>query len=501
MEDDVDPGGGDKTHDKRMDLTPNRAGMNVNKLPMSLNGGSSKEDRRFVNITYNSNDCAPYRIYCELRDNRNGTVKINKFSLGSELRKHDGFKKFITDMKYVGRHKILVFMSSYVRANTLMETINNANGPYRAYIPRHLVSVTGVVPGIPTELDIDDIKRDLECNVPIMEVKRMTKRGDDGERVPISRISVTFRSNELPEKVRFFCCVSKVIPFIPRVVLCLKCLRFGHQQDNCRGTRRCDKCTERHEDGTDSSVCQKEEVCAHCKSHGHNSRDVNCPERKRQFDIKTLMSKRNLTYTEASQHIPVISRNMYEPLNADTGEFPDLTESFASMAKGTYTWKDPMKEQWMKTNQERKAIQPAVKLYKDPPKIAKNKRPRVDQTGNQTVASATNEQRDALIAHNSSTTMNGTALSNQHHVSERERWEEMLKEAQKEAQATAKKNFARNDDQLLFRIYRNVGPTRKHKEHVQEMYGKALQTGEHRCAEQPRQQYKPLGTQKWLRRN
>lgn len=432
------------------DVDPGGSSVNTGAIPketrrectrMNVDGIDGKNDananpKKHINITYNNNDSGPYRIYCELRDNKGGTLKINKFSLGSELRKLDGFKMFITDMKYVGRHKILVFLSSYARANLLMETINNGNGPYRAYIPLHLVSVTGVVPGIPTELDVEDIKNDLNCDVPIIDVRRMTRKGENGERIPINRISVTFRANELPEKVRFFCCVSKVVPFIPRVVLCLNCLRFGHQQNNCRGAKRCDRCTQRHEDET---VCQKAVVCAHCRSSDHNSKDEKCPERKRQLDIKSLMAKRSLTYTEASQQVPVLTRNMYEPLSTDAADFPDLTESFASMTNGRYTWKDPLKEQWIKTNQERKAIQAAVKLHKEQPKIA-NKRPRVDKKEN-TAAAATTDQRNALVRDGPNPTTSGTALNNPHSVSEKERWDEMLKEARKEAQATTQKTL------------------------------------------------------------
>lgn len=192
---------------------------------------------------------------------------------------------------------------------------------------------------------------------------------------------------------------------------------------------------ERHED---ELVCESAVISAHCKSSDHKSTDDKCPERKRQLDIKKLMAKRNLTYPEASQQIPILTRNMYEPLSTDVSDFPDLAESFAAVTKGRYTWKDPMKEQWIKTNEERKAIQAAVKLHKDKPK-PNNKRPRVDKK--ETAATATTEQRNAMINDRLNPSADGTALNNPHNVSEKERWEEMLKEARKEAQNTTQKTL------------------------------------------------------------
>lgn len=382
------------------------------------------------NIIYTKEDSAPYRLYFELRDNKGGTEKINKFSLGSFLRKMDHIRQFITDMKYVGQHKILVFMSSYSRANLTLKAVNNGDSIYKAYIPKHLVCVTGVLAGVPTDIDIEEIKMDLECNVPIVNVVRLTKRVDNGDRIPINRLSITFRASELPTEVRLFCCLSRVKPFTSKVVICLNCLRFGHLTDNCKGARRCKRCTLRHETREEFQTCQKAVTCAHCHND-HTSTDETCPERKRQQNIKFLMSKKNLTYTEAREQIPLVSENVYELLqHAD--EFPTTSESFSSMAKGNYAWKDPLREQWIKTNQERKVIEAAVKTYKDQPKNQKStkpKRPRVDE-GTRTAAAATTEQRNAIIGSTENVKQNGAALTNPHSVNDKERWETLLREAQ-----------------------------------------------------------------------
>ena len=90
------------------------------------------------NFKYTVQDSGPYRIYVELR---NKDRKINKFSLGSMLRGTNEYRRYVTDMKYVGSNKILVFMSSFMKANQLMDTLNEGEGI------GHVQSVRTTTPG------------------------------------------------------------------------------------------------------------------------------------------------------------------------------------------------------------------------------------------------------------------------------------------------------------------------------------------------------------------
>lgn len=133
----------------------------------TIQGGKLLVDSR--TITYNRMDQGPYRLYFELRDTFNGVKRINKYSLGSKLRKMQDYKKFIDDMKQVGRNRIMVYVSSYVKANQLMEEMNqDKNGEYKAYVPVHLVCVTGIVAGIPADIPIEEIQDDIQCDGPIV---------------------------------------------------------------------------------------------------------------------------------------------------------------------------------------------------------------------------------------------------------------------------------------------------------------------------------------------
>lgn len=121
---------------------------------------------------YTARDAAPYRVYVEILDK---TKRINKFSVGSVLRKLDKYRNQITELKSLGRNKIIVFFNSWMKANLLVgEAVLTEKG-YKAYIPRHLVCITGVIGGIPTDIEMEDIEQDYECSYPVVNLYRLNR--------------------------------------------------------------------------------------------------------------------------------------------------------------------------------------------------------------------------------------------------------------------------------------------------------------------------------------
>lgn len=397
----------------------------------SNNGAHARE-----NYTYTCRDSPPYRVYMELKDRDR---KINKYSVGLMIRKHEEFRKYVTDMKYTGARRVMVYLNNYDKANQLLEALNVADSPYRAYVPRHLVAITGVISGIPEDITEEEILEGIDCEVPILGVRRLTRTS---EKIPTTRISVSFRANQLPDSVRLFCCKSAVRPFYQKVVICAKCLRFNHRENNCKGRRRCETCTEQHETNEEYANCQKKTRCANCNSSDHTSKDAKCPERERQSKIKGLMARKNYTYTEAREIIPIASVNIYEPLS-HMEEFPTCADSFANMAGGSFKWKNPLKEQWIKTNQERKAIKAAIEIEKEKREQQKSKpygkRQRFDPKDPNALAPKAQritEERDKIVSQSSNNTV-GTGLRNRHAVDEQEKWENALKQAREKMESKA----------------------------------------------------------------
>lgn len=396
-----------------------------------------KQGTQRQKFEYTIKDEAPYRVYFELRSGQQG-VRINKFSLGSKLRGVQTYKNHIIDMKQIGRNKIMVVFNSYAKANSIVEHINNENGMYVAYIPKHVVCISGVITGIPCDITTDEIFADLQCEVPIVEVYRLN-RYVNGIKEPSNRVSVTFRASRLPEKVRLFCCLSRIQPFVQKVVFCKKCLRYNHKSENCKSFRRCQTCGDRHDDENYEN-CQQRIKCLHCKKT-HATGSVDCPERLRQEQIKSIMAKKNYTYVEAREMVSFTSNNIFEPLNS-LQEMPSLAETLAESSN--------FETQWQQTNNPRTPIKPAVKLYAEKKK-QQNKRKRSAPMESSTEATSNAENGPEPTAGPSSTAngiqqnrnqqVNGVALQNPHKVLELEKWKSMMHESNKKIESSVTNKY------------------------------------------------------------
>lgn len=177
---------------------------------------SGEESESFF---YMLGDTAPYRVYVEKVDRNE---KINKFSLGSLLKKDHNYDGSVTEMKDLGKNKIIMFFNGMTKANLMVtEKVLREKG-YKAYIPRHLVSISGVLTGIPTEITNNEILEAIECSRKIISVYRLS-RHVEGNKVPTNRVSITFRASQLPEKIKLFCTSCKVYPFIRKIQFCTNC--------------------------------------------------------------------------------------------------------------------------------------------------------------------------------------------------------------------------------------------------------------------------------------
>lgn len=139
------------------------------------------------------------------------------------------------------------------------------------------------------------------------------------------------------------------------------------------------------------------------------------------------MAKRNLTYAEAKEQIPIANQNLYETLY-DAEDFPTPAESFADMTRGNFRWKDPLREQWMQANNERVKMQASVNIGKSPDKQPNRKRKTTTNTDK------TTEKRNHILGKEAAEATNGVALINNHRVDEKERWENMSRQIMERVQ-------------------------------------------------------------------
>ncbi|XP_055611090.1 uncharacterized protein LOC129757810 [Uranotaenia lowii] len=363
---------------------------------------SSKPKKEPENFEYNNNDTGPYRVFVELKEQGASNVNINKFSLGAHLKKIEDIKGNVQELQQLGKNKIIVKLNNYDKANKLVNLINTDNSIYRAYVPKHAVSISGVIADIPLEITEEEILNDIESEAPVICVKRLFRYDENNEKIFSQRVSVTFRACVLPRNVRLFCCVTRVQPFLQRSNFCQNCLRFGHKTENCKGRKRCHKCGIIHNSDKEYEECKSQIKCVFCKTTEHVSGAINCRETIRQKNIKNTMAYQNLTYAEAQKLTPITTMNRFESLN-QTSSFPAINETFAKVVSKS----NELKQQWSKTNEMRPKLFPTVpskqnnEPIKSAPKRIRNEEP-------------TGVYYDNInLSHN-----NGTGLNNPHKTSD-----------------------------------------------------------------------------------
>ncbi|XP_072380655.1 uncharacterized protein [Diabrotica undecimpunctata] len=157
---------------------------------------------------------------------------------------------------------------------------------------------SGVIKGVDkniSENELKDIIVPRYGNFKVINVKRI-KRKENDQLVETGTIVVSFRGQMIPKQVIIERMIYQVEPYVPRVIQCLNCIRYGHVTSQCRGKKRCSKCGQEH----DSDVCDlTDPTCILCFGN-HSALDRNkCAEFEKQKGIKYIMANENLPFEEA----------------------------------------------------------------------------------------------------------------------------------------------------------------------------------------------------------
>lgn len=299
---------------------------------------------------------------------------------------------------------MMAYLNNYKVANKLVEDEEFKRRNYRAYIPMHFISISGVMAGIPIEVSTEELEEYIHCEVPILGIRRLNT-WFDGKPQPSQRVSITFRANELPRMVKMLSCTTKVRPFYKKSILCMNCLRYSHRTENCRSKKRCVRCAMVHqEEEEDYERCLRPIKCLYCRKE-HTTTDRDCPERKRQDNIQAIMAKTNLTFIEAKERFPILTENQYEALLEMTDD-PTPAESYANMTANHYVKRNQPKTKRTTEKQPSRIISEDVTVFQE-------KKRKAD------------------------TLPDGAALFNKHKVSDAEKWKAELRAAAANKQGTS----------------------------------------------------------------
>ena len=203
----------------------------------------------------------------------------------------------VKDIQYLKTGNLFVECCSPTQMTQLLEmtklTINLKDVPVKFSLALADQSVRGKIyaPNL-KDCSLDDILTELE---PYKAVK-VEKLLKDPARTHVPLYLITFLGSTCPPSIKVACCQYKVDRFIPDVIKCTNCCRFGHTKKYCTSQPTCGKCGKK---GHLSNDCTDDLLsCPHCKG-AHSAFSNECKKTSDERQINNLKHSNNLTYFEA----------------------------------------------------------------------------------------------------------------------------------------------------------------------------------------------------------
>lgn len=274
--------------------------------------------------TYKITDAGPYFIFVEQKEGK----KLHPMTVGKILYKGETqVKDNILNITSVGKSKIKILLNNAIIANKLLFLPSLNNNIFDSYIPDFNLYKYGVVRDIDTSITIEEIINETNSNIKIIEARRLTKRLKVDGQVEYRQLEtcvLKFEGQILPNHIYLFGTRCEVSTYIPPVVQCFNCLRYGHMSKQCKSKQRCSRCQDSHAPKDCSASVP---ICLYCKGE-HSSIYRQCPEFTKQKNIKKIMTLNNISFKEATKahndsFSTVASKNL--PIMDRDKEFPTLS--------------------------------------------------------------------------------------------------------------------------------------------------------------------------------
>ncbi|XP_018397608.1 PREDICTED: uncharacterized protein LOC108775675 [Cyphomyrmex costatus] len=210
-------------------------------------GGSARQHNltigQRISPRYSVRDPGPFVVYVYPinRDNAIHPTLISRLIVKSGI-------PDILEIKKIGRGKVLIEVKSASAANRLVENQAFPQNDLKAFIPAYKVLRTGIIQDVPQQIDIDNIKEDIESSrariIDIQRLNRRVVRDNKVEYLPSRTLRVKFAGQLLPQEIFIFKVRHAVRPYIPLPRMCHSCYRIGHVSKTCKSSPRCLFCGE-----------------------------------------------------------------------------------------------------------------------------------------------------------------------------------------------------------------------------------------------------------------
>jgi hypothetical protein len=227
------------------------------------------------------------------------------------------------NLKYTGNQNVAIFAKSLEDHEKIKKGLAVNNKEFHSYTPKDNIIKKSVIKGLPANMDVEDIKEDLQQQgLPVAKVVAMkTQR-------PL--YLVTYESapkTELLKMIRCVCLVHITIEIYRtkgKITQCFRCQQYGHASRNCNRMPRCVKCPKNH----DTKDCERKDrttpaTCTGCGG-AHPANFKECP--RRQEYLKMLEKRRNTgnpwTTKRGGEAQPIFSKEDFPSLPKTASIFP-----------------------------------------------------------------------------------------------------------------------------------------------------------------------------------
>lgn len=274
----------------------------------------TKVSRLQTKMQYEAAATGPYVVLCESTKDS----KLHEMGLARILCKED--IKFVK-AESKGSNRVKLTFSSRQEANRFMTHPRLNILALKAYMPSSSYSCIGVIKQLDPTLTTDELEEEISKDTKILGVRFLAKEeGRSGQSYVAAMI--TFPTTELPRELKLFNQVVPVMAYIPRVLICHNCSRYGHTAQQCKTSpakQRCNKCSGSHATAKcDASVLK----CPQC-SGPHAAADKKCPILQKEKRVKKLTVLDKLSYAEALQKVNSSGPRPNKPLPADHQQFQE----------------------------------------------------------------------------------------------------------------------------------------------------------------------------------
>ncbi|KAJ8675760.1 hypothetical protein QAD02_011546 [Eretmocerus hayati] len=276
-------------------------------------------DRQFVMSNYETQkknhfspgSTGPFVTHVfDTRENHNlGRYHITEFG----LKLYEADFTSITGIYPAGPSKYAVKFSHYQNANQFVDNGLSAIKPeWCAFIPDSSLFSIGIVYRISPRISKDKILKGLDPEAKKVDSKVERIHGKDrtDEGVidkALEKIKI-YAKDYLPRSIRLFNSIYREVGhFVPAILRCYQCQRFGHGASSCRSEMRCTNCGAGHADWN----CTSTTSCANCKAY-HPASDKKFSFFRFNSEVILAMVQRKVCRSEAMNIVQKNYRINYE---------------------------------------------------------------------------------------------------------------------------------------------------------------------------------------------